>query len=92
MWCGMVWVVGLLEDPVHLLAPLPRLSEANPAWRNKIFIFSCTITTLEGEGETKSIVTKYFSFQNIGCLSFSVPSHMSGLSKPSSRKGPSLYS
>ena len=32
----------------HLLGPLPRLCEANPAWRTKIFIFSCTITTYWG--------------------------------------------
>ena len=32
----------------HLLGPLPRLCEANPAWRNKIFIFSCTIATYWG--------------------------------------------
>ena len=47
---GGVGVVGLLEGPVHLLAPLPRLSEANPAWRTKIFIFSSTITTGGGGG------------------------------------------
>ena len=32
----------------HLLGPLPRLCEANPAWRDKIVIFPCTIATYWG--------------------------------------------